>query len=511
MKSKYHLISPIGTSILRNYSQTNNDFSLDALRGKGSDDETVGVYFVRYKNEVIQFMESKSEDDSSCAETRSIDAFLKHEKQDTLDGVTMLPTDTAESYLAFMFINEYLKTKDYNIDCRIIKDLSYSNAKNFESIGLKNLLEQLKGAVIDSRKRKITPIINATAGFKAESAMVLLMAQFLKVDVFYIHELMKEHPILFPNLPVELEKSFWEDWRPVIKTVLDADNSDSGVLDVTEFRELTKYLDFNKADFLFDINEDFGGVSLSVLGFLIAEGFDLEIEDISLPSSNMDPSEKLFLNEAEMSHAPKGSLKFMKRLAELDFVKIIKNLRFENTAESRMKTKYDDNDPSEVQLTHSDGDKGLNIMVKTTARDKSEHYVAKSKIALKMNILTKEGTDDENHNQYLYNSGELLRREFKDDIISMGELIRKAEDIISEGEKITKPYEQRIEKERKAKKLIEKTNKDLKNRVINLEKQNNRLKSELGQIRNDNKGSALNENELNLEKLSKKFNDKSIS
>ena len=57
----------------------------------------------------------------------------------------------------------------------------------------------------------------------------------------------------------------------VIKVVLDAERSDIGVLDISEFNEMLKYLDLNKAEFLFEINEEFGGVSLSVLGFLIAE------------------------------------------------------------------------------------------------------------------------------------------------------------------------------------------------------------------------------------------------
>lgn len=493
----YHIITPVGTSLLRSYGGYNEEFSIESLRGLLSDDEVVKQYFSKYSKDIIQFISSKEEDQSSCAETGSIESFMNQYEQNELDGITMLPTDTAESYLAYMFISEYMKSKGYKIHCRVIKKLSYSDPKTFESKGLKNLLEEIKRSIIQIRKEKAIPIINATPGFKAESAMILLMGQFLKVDVFYVHELMKNHTVIFPNLPVEIEKSFWNDWKPVIQATLDADSSDSGVLDICEFNEMKKYLDMNKAEFLFEINEEFGGVSLSVLGFLIAEAFDLELEKIELKKSDVEEEKRLDLNESEMHHATKGSRHFMNKIAELNFVKKIKNIKLENSAESRIKVKYDDRDPGEIQVTHSDGEKGLGIVVKTTARDQAENIQAKALIARHVNISIGEG-EDEDEGKHLFQSGQLLKRSINDEIVSISELISKAEDIIIQGEKITKPYEEKIEKERSARRKFENKSNEMGKKVNQLKEEVKRLQAEA----NKDKNPA----ELNLDKLVNKHN-----
>jgi len=58
----YHIITPIGTSLLRNYSFINADFNLKELRGKTADDRKVEEYFNTFNTDVIQFMSSKDED-----------------------------------------------------------------------------------------------------------------------------------------------------------------------------------------------------------------------------------------------------------------------------------------------------------------------------------------------------------------------------------------------------------------------------------------------------------------
>ena len=456
---------PVGTSLLTNYSQYNNKFDYVKLRGRKSDDPEVNEYYNSYNKDIKKFIKDKVLHQARCAEIRSIALFMKQENENNLDGITMLPTDTAESYLAYKFLRDYFEKYGNNINVRKINDLSYNDPKSFQSSGLKNLLEQLKYAVTDARQNKETPIINATPGFKAESAMLLLMAQFLKIDVFYVHELMEDQTVVFPHLPVELDKSFWEDWKSVIKAVFDADSSNTGVMDIAEFKELTQYLDRDKAGFLFEINEEFGGVSLSALGFLIAESFDLELESLELPNSDVDRKKRLDLNKKEMNHAPKGSEQFMRKIAELNFVKKIKNIRLEHTAESRLKVKYDDRDPGEVQLTHSDGEKGLGIVVKTTARNQAEHKYAKELIAKHVNIKV---LDEADPNSYLFRSGELLKRSFNNDIISIGNLIENADEIISKGKELTTPFENKIDKQRKKLKEKDKTIKELENEIKKL-------------------------------------------
>ena len=43
----YHIITPIGTSLLRNYSFNNADFNLKELRGKTADDKKVEEDYIK--------------------------------------------------------------------------------------------------------------------------------------------------------------------------------------------------------------------------------------------------------------------------------------------------------------------------------------------------------------------------------------------------------------------------------------------------------------------------------
>jgi len=468
----HYIITPVGTSLIR--SNQPNDPILPAMRNKSSDDEIVRVNMKKYKQHFLDIV--KDNPKKSCAEINSISLFLEKYPTDHTT-VSLIPTDTAESYLACLILTEYFESIGYKVVKHIVRGLSYSDPKTFRRKGLKNLIEQVKSEVITAKKEKTNPVINATAGFKAESAILLLLAQLLGLDVFYAHELMKNDIVIFPRLPVTLDPAFWGMWKPIVQAVIDADNTATGIMPVSQFRELTKYVDLGHGRILFDVDEDFGGVLLSTMGLLLANSFQLESTDIHIADSGIEESRRINLNEREMSHAPKGSRGFIEKLSGLSFIKRIRNEKFVNTVYSRVKPKYDSRDSNEIRVIYSDGKKGLELVVLTTARNEVENFQAKRLLAeyININIQLDENDDD----SLLFVPGQLLDNQFGDEITSMGEKIEKAEEIIQQGDKITQPYIEAVERERNKAKKHRKDKEDVEKQLRNARQKIQALKEEL--------------------------------
>jgi len=473
---KYHIITPVGTSLIR--SNQVAEPLLKELRGKDSEIKIIKHFYKKYEEHFLALM--KRDPYKSCAEVNSFKLFLnKYSCEHTT--VTLLPTDTAESYLSCLFIARYFESEGYEVRKEVIKGLSYSNPKEFRRAGLKNLIGKVRHEIVVAKQKGNTPVINATAGFKAESAILLLLAQLLGLDVFYAHELMRNDLVTFPNLPVTLDPKYWMIWKPIVQAVIDAEKTDSGVMPVNQFEEITQYLELAQGRILFDLDEDFGGMILSTMGLLLANTFQLTGSKIVLEKSEVLENKRIKLNEREMAHAPKGSRNFIDKLARITIIKSIRNDKFVNTLYSRVKPKYDKRDPNEIRMIYSDNEKGVELVVLTTARNETENIEAKKIIAEQMNLNNEVNQNE--HQDYLFLPGQLLDSQFSSEIISLAEKIEKAENIIQQGDEIIKPYVEDAEKERKKAKGHRKEKEQIAKNLKRVRLQNKSLKDELENLK----------------------------
>lgn len=467
---KYYIITPVGTSLIR--SNQPNKTILSEMRARNSDDDIVRKNIEKHKKHFLSAITENP--NKSCAEINSISLFMENYSKDKKPTISLLPTDTAESYLASIIISEYFESQGFIVKKQIIKKLSYSDPKLFRREGLKNLIEKVKSEILTAKQTNCIPIINATAGFKAESAILLLLAQLLGLDIFYAHELMRNDLVLFPKLPVTLDPMFWNSWKPIIQAVLDSNNTNAGIMQINQFYKLAKYLDLDQGRILFDIDEDFGGVTLSTMGLLLVNSLNVQISDIVLPESTVDINKRINLNESEMPHAPRGSRAFIEKVKQLSFIKNVRNEKFVSTIYSRVKPKYDNRDPNEVRIVFSDGTKGLELVVLTTAKNEAENYQAKRLLAEHLNIPSNSEISDES--SHLFLPGELLDDQFTEVISSLAEKIEKAEEIIQQGHEIIQPYINNAERERtkakqhrKEKEKVERQLEKARKRICELE------------------------------------------
>lgn len=87
--------------------------------------------------------------------------------------------------------------------------------------GLVELLDKVFSIVSDRRSRGMRIYINATPGFKAETAFIVIASMLLGVDAaIYIHESF-DYPVILPSLPIAIRK---EELEPLLK-VFGEDNS----------------------------------------------------------------------------------------------------------------------------------------------------------------------------------------------------------------------------------------------------------------------------------------------
>jgi len=486
----------VGTSLLRNYDKFSGSIDRTIFFSKYHKDNIVGEFLTKYEDDILSFIEDNKNNIYKGAELRSFNTFIDS-KDAKVNKVVLLPTDTADSYICSKIIEKFLINRSFKCRTRVIENLTYAEPGKFESQGLKNLVKIIKQEVKTICDEKDVPIINGTPGFKAETAIMLFMAQLLKVDIFYMHERMEDSVIVFPHLPIILDNNEINYWKPLIKVVYETNNSDDGILPYSQFQEYLNAYDgdLSQIEFLFEIEEEFGGVSLSVIGMMIAETLDLDIQDVELLDSDVSKDKRLKLNESEMPHAPAGTRNFAGKLSEFPFCERVKTIRYVNTSESRIKVKYDRQNPGEIQILHSDGKKGIDISMQTTAKDEAQNYLAKSIISDEMNLYFK---TDNMQKKTLYKPGELMKREHEKQLESYGVLEKRAEKIIADAEQIITPYEEKLYKNKKTIKAlrqeIQEKQSDNKSLTSKIDELNERI-SEL-ELENDETDQLTTQNDI---------------
>ncbi len=141
----------------------------------------------------------------TSAEVDSIRAWLQDRglSGDAVARVNLLVTDSVEGQwcgeLAQFLIAKVLGCGRDAVVVRVVgfdTKLDESGARAF----VEAISETVRSALAAGRR----PIVNATAGLKAESGLALLVGQLMGAEVFYLHERMAR-PLAFPPLGLQLQ------------------------------------------------------------------------------------------------------------------------------------------------------------------------------------------------------------------------------------------------------------------------------------------------------------------
>lgn len=127
------------------------------------------------------------------------------------DRLVFLHSHTEEGRRCAEALRRHYGGLGYRTDLEEIADLSYAEGR-FKQRGLRALVAALAGWIERERRQGTAVAINATGGFKAESAYATLVGLLFDVPVYYIHELFNDL-IEMPAVPVSWDLSLFAEWE----------------------------------------------------------------------------------------------------------------------------------------------------------------------------------------------------------------------------------------------------------------------------------------------------------
>lgn len=317
-------------------------------------------------SESLQRLRIPAQLDDSSAEIKSlIKMGVKLE-----DRVILIASDTVDCKLCAELVRSFLEEREICSDARIklIKGLQAMDGDLFQREGLKNLLVFL----VSLEHEDI--VLNPTGGFKSVVPYLSLIGMLFNKPVRYIHE-DSEDVITLSNVPILLNESLLllveEKLRKIEKECS---------IPKTEWQT---GIDFNDRRFDALVEEIYGQITLSGLGFLFWERFKLDYPE-ELLKDDTDPSQKpnKLMEQKTGHHGLEKIRPIAVSLLNSPYVRGILN-SCENQPKSQIWIKPLAPDEARKHLqrvsesicivTNIKSDAGYSFLVETTARNATEN------------------------------------------------------------------------------------------------------------------------------------------
>jgi len=164
--------------------------------------------------DLINFLRHSPDPHEASAETNSLLRIHQHKGSGGPLRLVLLVSQTEGCLLCARAIHGWAERKGWRSQIVRVEGLDYDQ-RRFARVGLRRLVREICEQVEKIRAAGLQPVLNATAGFKAESAFALLAGQLLGVEVYYIHETFEE-VIRMPPLPVSLDVMFWRPYEDLL-------------------------------------------------------------------------------------------------------------------------------------------------------------------------------------------------------------------------------------------------------------------------------------------------------
>lgn len=297
--------------------------------------------------------------EAASAETNSL---LKIAEPD--EEIVLLYTNTLEGKRCAVEVQRYLQSQKWS-QVHLRKLPLEKNEAQFESHGLRELVNILIDEIGKGQREEREVIINATGGFKAEIAYTTMVGMIFEVPVKYIYQDFQK-PITFPALPVSWNIDLLIEYDTFFKWL---DEEPRKQLEVEQRLKAIPEPERDRVIALLLTPDSEGCIYLSPAGEILWQRVkeQRKREDVPEPSaSTVACKDKISnsLNEVK-HHYPKGTLKFVQKVAELLPVEEIIGGYFENTTLRKVKRVFDD---GSIRVLWADNEKATNITIRTTAR-----------------------------------------------------------------------------------------------------------------------------------------------
>ncbi|OFI07056.1 CRISPR-associated protein [Clostridium acetireducens DSM 10703] len=253
------IIATVGTSIFSN--QTRKEYNEDYINFKNIYNEgnfKEEADFSLIKSYVLSKIKNAKGFKKMSAEIKSLSKIGITKN----DSIYLLSTDTNNGLLASEILKEFFQDK---FNCKVyierIEGLQVNNAKLFEKVAVKKLLEIIVEIVNNNNYSKEI-IFNPTGGFKGVVPYITLAGMIYKKKITYIFE-NTEGLITLPPIPVEFDFNPIEDHEDKFNYLYNNQ--------IVSKKEFFKGIEFDKRDtyYQFIESDEDNYVTFSAIGELL--------------------------------------------------------------------------------------------------------------------------------------------------------------------------------------------------------------------------------------------------
>ncbi|NLC11745.1 MAG: putative CRISPR-associated protein [Firmicutes bacterium] len=219
------LITLVGTSLFRNYLETNSDIKRywEVIKDGEGRNRTIDAWdefseeIERIRKPVLKWAKNNYNASAEIKSTLSIQS----EVRDDLE-VYLLATDTLDSRLASQIIKEVLdgyKSEDGKVinvaSIKTVRGLQVFNRSKLEKEGLTNLVDEIYKILEYYSPDEQNVLLNITGGYKCVVPYLTILAQINQAPLYYIFD-ETEELIRIPQTPLDIDWGMFEKYKNAI-------------------------------------------------------------------------------------------------------------------------------------------------------------------------------------------------------------------------------------------------------------------------------------------------------
>ncbi len=216
------IISTVGTSILTNVVENNNEraelYNNSNCRYKEECSESAIKLIDKLKEKALERLSQNLESEKLrrlSAELNGIYGLFIETKISKQDFHFLITTDTYQGRICGEILKQFLVQKGIDVDIYAPPELTTKTKYNFEQ-GIKNLLKWCDENLTGYKQSGYEIIFNLTGSFKSLQGYMNTIAMFYADKIIYIFESEKAELIEIPKLPVEIDNEIIEKHKEKI-------------------------------------------------------------------------------------------------------------------------------------------------------------------------------------------------------------------------------------------------------------------------------------------------------
>ena len=345
------LITTVGTSLLTN--RDNRPWA--GWNGRAGDP-------LPDSSEVDQWL-ANADPEMASAETNT----LKGIDIQAADRVCFLHSDTPEGRFCSDRLQHFYAARCRDVEGQSLTALGYEHA-SFSQKGLRVLVDKAANAVRQARSNLLDPVFCATGGFKAEIAFLNLMGALLAVEVYYIHEQVREI-VRLPRLPLTWNTDWVLQRRAFFEWIDEEPRRSAEVENRLRADPDLQPLVEHASD---------GYSYLNAAGDLLFRAAKEVGTRATWPAAEPKPPAAKNGLSGISHHRPPGSQALMKRLCEIDCVRWV---RYDQAARGGAAVKVIDGSGGSIAVRFGPPGNELPLRVETSARSDAQTKLVMDYIA----------------------------------------------------------------------------------------------------------------------------------